>query len=173
MRLFIGLWLDDAAANELSTWAHEAQTLCGGRIMASQDMHLTVAFLGQADPDQRRALTKAVTTWPVRLQPFQLQRVGRFERARVVWAGPAENDPMVWLHELYDTLWARLGKMGWHPSDTPFTPHVSLLRSAGPCKLEVVQRAPVLCYPKRCVLVGSRPDGRRSNYQGLAQLPVL
>lgn len=173
MRLFIGLWPDNAAANELSAWAHDAQMLCGGRLMSPEDMHLTVAFLGQADPNQIDALIDAVTTWPVRLQPFALQRTGRFERARVVWAGPAESDPMAWLHELYDTLWIRLERLGWQRSDTPFTPHVSLLRSAGPCNLQELQRAPVLCHPQRCALVGSRPDGRRSNYQMLAQLPII
>lgn len=173
MRLFIGIWPDDAAVRALSAWTHDAQALCGGRIMQRQDMHLTVAFLGHVDADQRDALIHAVERWPVKLEPFQLERFGRFDRARIVWAGPSESDPMAWLRALYDTLWDRLADMGWHRSDVPFTPHVSLLRSAGPGDLTVLQREPVLCRPQRCVLVGSRPDGRSSNYQVLAHLPVI
>jgi len=173
MRLFIGLWPDDAAVHELSAWAHDAQALCGGRIMQPQDMHLTLAFLGHADADQQDALIRAVADWPVRLQPFHLERFGMFDRARIVWAGPGENNPVIWLHALYDTLWNRLKDMGWHRNYSTFTPHISLLRSAGSCDLTVLQREPVPCRPQRCALVGSRPDGRRSNYQVLAHLPVI
>lgn len=173
MRLFIGLWPDDAAVRELSAWAHDAQALCGGRIMQPQEMHLTVAFLGRADPDRQEALIRTVAGWPVSVQPFQVEHFGMFERARIVWAGPGESDPMTWLHALYDTLWVRLADMGWPRPDSAFTPHISLLRSAGRCDLTLLQRDPMMCRPQRCVLVGSRPDGRRSNYQVLAQLPLV
>lgn len=173
MRLFIGLWPDDTALTELSAWAHDAQARCGGRIMRAPDMHLTLSFLGQADGDQAEALAKAAVQWPVRMQPFQLTRFGMFERARVVWAGPAEHDPLPWLFSLYDTLWSKLEGMGWRRPDTVFRPHVSLLRSARHCDVTVLHRPPVLVRPQRCVLVASRPDGSSSNYQVLAQLPAL
>lgn len=172
MRLFIGLWLDDDAVAELSGWAHDAQALCGGRIMQPQDMHLTVAFLGQTDPEQTDALIKAVAHWPVQLQPLRLTRFGMFERARVVWAGPAEDDPASWLFLLYDTLWSKLVSMGWRRPESVFRPHVSLLRSAQPCDVTALHRPAVLAHPQRCVLVASQPGASRSDYQVLAQLPV-
>lgn len=170
MRLFIGLWFDDAAVSELSGWAHDAQAACGGRIMRPQDMHLTLAFLGSADPNQAEELANAVREWPVSMEPFLLERFGAFERARVVWAGPAENDSLPWLYTLYDTLWSRLDKMGWRRPESVFRPHVSLLRSARNCDVTALHREPVLVRPQRCVLVASRPDGSSSNYQVLAPL---
>lgn len=173
MRLFIGLWLDDAAVTELSAWAHDAQAVCGGRIMRAQDMHITLAFLGQAEPDQAEDLVSAVSQWPVQMQALRIERFGTFERARVVWAGLAENDPAPWLYTLYDTLWARLADMGWRRPDTVFRPHVSLLRSAKSCDVSVLHRTAVLARPQRCVLVASRPGGSSTNYQVLAQLPSV
>lgn len=172
MRLFIGLWPDDAAVRELSAWAHDAQALCGGRIMQPHDMHLTLAFLGQTDARQTQALVDAVTDWPVSVRPFRLERFGVFERARVVWAGPADNDPLTWLHALYDTLWDRLVTMGHERPDTVFRPHVSLLRRARSCDVSALHRDAVVVYPQRCVLVASRPGETGSHYQMLAQLPV-
>lgn len=173
MRLFIGLWFDDNAVEELSSWAHDAHALCGGRIMQPRDMHMTLAFLGHAEPDRAAALANAVTQWPVQVQPLQFVRFGMFERARVVWAGPAENDSLPWLHTLYDTLWVRLDDMGWRRPDTVFRPHVSLLRGARPCDTGVLQRDAVPAYPQQCFLVASRPDASGSNYRVLAQLPVI
>lgn len=170
MRLFIGLWFDDEAVAELSGWAHDAQAVCGGRIMRPHDMHLTLAFLGQTQPEQAGALAQAVRQWPVYTEPFRLARFGSFERARVVWAGPGHDDLLPWLYTLYDTLWARLDAMGWRRPESEFRPHVSLLRRARSCDVTALNREPVLVHPQRCVLVASRPDGSSSNYQVLAPL---
>lgn len=173
MRLFIGLWPDDAAANELSAWAHDLHVRCGGRMMRPEDLHLTLAFLGHTTPDQAGTLIDAVTEWSVPIQAFSLDCVGRFERARVVWAGCSDARSVTWLYTLYDTLWDRLVDMGWCRPDSTFVPHVSLLRSAGPCDLSRWHGRSILVRPQRCVLVASRPGEARSNYQVLASLPVL
>lgn len=173
MRLFIGLWPDDPAVRELTRWAHDAHAVCGGRMMHPQDMHLTLAFLGQATPEQANALARKVVHWPVHVEPFMLKRFGAFERARVVWAGPAENDRLPWLHALYDTLWCRLADMGWRRPDSIFRPHVSLLRRARSCDVSVLHRSAVPLDPQRCVLVASRPGESGSSYQVLAQLPII
>lgn len=173
MRLFMALWPNEAAANELSAWAHDAQALCGGRVMRPEDMHLTLAFLGTTAPEQAQALIREVEHWSVEVQPFDLVRFGVFRRARVVWAGPAANASIEWLQTLYDTLWHRLTNMGWHRPDSVFTPHVSLLRGAGLCDVDVLHREPVRVFAQRCVLVASRPGESGSDYQVLAQLPMI
>lgn len=173
MRLFIGLWFDDAGVSELTRWAHDAHAVCGGRIMQPQDLHLTLAFLGSADADRADALARAVRQWPVQMEPLRLVRFGAFERARVVWAGPAEDDPPTWLYTLYATLWARLDEMGWRRPEPVFRPHVSLLRSARSCDVTALRRDPIIVHPQRCVLVASRPQGSSTNYQVLAPLRYM
>lgn len=172
MRLFIGLWPDDAAVQELTTWAHDAHAVCGGRIMQPADLHLTLAFLGHTEPERAAGLAQAVATWPVKLAPLRLTRFGQFERARVVWAGPDDHDPLPWLQTLYATLWDRLVTMGWQPPETAFRPHISLLRRARSCDVSALHRPPITVYPQRCVLVASRPGEASSHYQILAQLPA-
>lgn len=171
MRLFIGLWPDEASVRQLTDWARDAHALCGGRIMKPEDLHMTLAFLGQADQSQADALCDAVSTWPVKLQPLVLARFGMFRKARVVWAGLDSDDSAPWLHSLCDTLWSKLEGLGWPRTEATFTPHISLLRGAQPGDVGALYRPPVLCQPVRCVLVASRPATGGSNYQVLAQLP--
>lgn len=172
MRLFIGLWLDDAATCSLASWAKEAQALCGGRIMRRADMHLTLAFLGDANESHVRVLVNEVGTWSGVVRPFILRHVGVFERARVVWAGPDPRDGLDWLYTLYNTVWYKLVTLGWQPPERMFRPHVSLLREAGVADLTRLKRPPVLCTPVRCVLVASRPKDDRTSYDVLASIPI-
>lgn len=172
MRLFIGLWPEPATAHVLQRWAQCARSQCGGRLMQPQDMHLTLAFLGPADPDQCTALIRQVKQWPVPVQPLLLERFGAFERARVVWAGPGPEAETGWLTALHDELWDRLQPLGWQRPQRPFRPHISLLRTAASTDISGLQAAPVLCRFTHCQLVASQPEPGRSRYRPLAQLPV-
>ena len=176
MRLFIALWPDDSAVAALQSWAQAVQTALGGRIMRPADMHLTLAFLGKATDAQAQALAATLADWPCAGRAFTLARVGVFERARVAWAGPAEEgraqDELAWLHRLHDNLWCRLEALGWQRDTRPFRPHISLLRGIRAGEKWSLRPAPVICHPVDCRLVASRPTHDASHYEVLARLPV-
>ena len=144
--------------------------------MRPADMHLTLAFLGKATDAQAQALMAALAGWSCPARALTLSRVGVFERARVAWAGPAEEgdaDELVWLHRLYDNLWCRLEALGWQRDARPFRPHVSLLRGIRASEKSTLRPAPVTCHPVDCRLVASRPAQDASHYEVLMRLPVL
>ncbi len=159
-RVFFALWPDDAAAQALSGWAHRAHAVCGGRVMRSDTLHLTLAFLGTVSPDRVADLAALLDEAALIGGTLRLDRYGRFHGPQIVWAGPSAPAP--WLDALHGWLWRALARRGFDRPDEPFRPHVSLLRRAGPGDpgaLPVPE--PLDWTPRRCVLAASapRPDG--------------
>lgn len=171
-RLFVGLWPDAHTVEALSIWAARAHTLCGGRIMRPDTLHLTLAFLGRVEAQRVAALCDAIPTWSICTGTLELGRFGRFKGPRIIWAGPSDRR-VGWLDALHDGLWGRLGAMGFAPPGEVFRPHVSLLRNAGlgdVSRLTVEQ--PIVWTPTRCVLVASTPAEAGSYYEVLGECGV-
>lgn len=171
-RLFVALWPGRAAARALAGRVRRARALCGGRPMRTDTLHLTLAFLGTVAGNRIPALSGMIREWAPRGGELVLDRIGRFEGPRIVWAGPAQPWP-AWLDTLHADLWARLGRLGFPATGDRFRPHVSLLRKAGPGDLSSLNEArPIVWRPRRCVLVASAPHETGSYYEALAECAV-
>jgi len=132
LRLFLALWPDEATAASLEDWTRALLPRCGGRAMRRDTLHLTLAFLGPTGAARARELAGALGAWRAESGSFAVVRAGRFNRLRLVWAGPHEHGPDAdRLARLHASLWDWLAPMGWRP-ELPFRPHVTLLRDAGP-----------------------------------------
>lgn len=173
-RLFFGLWPSLQTADELMLWVRDAHALCGGRIMTPDTLHLTLAFLGSVPDDVAADLAQHAVLWPAQVGSMRLQRYGRFDGPRIVWAGPGqyEGDYPGWLGDLYGQLWQRLEPYGFRPDHPVFRPHVSLLRRAGPGDLAALAQRTLSWVPAQCVLVASQPGNHASCYKVLARLPM-
>ena len=123
-RLFFALWPDAGSVERLRAMADALAPRLGGRAVPRDNIHLTLAFLGDLD-DERAALAASV---PIVAPAFTLalDRLGSFRRARVAWAGCARAPAA--LAELESGLSARLRELGFVLEDRAFTPHVTLLR---------------------------------------------
>ncbi|NLC34840.1 MAG: RNA 2',3'-cyclic phosphodiesterase [Alcaligenaceae bacterium] len=174
MRLFFAYWPSPSKAEAMAPWVQSAHALYGGRMMRTDTLHMTLAFLGQADEAATQHLVAACQEWTLPSGSMVLREPGRFLNAKVVWLGPAAAEPasLEWLYRANEQLWAQLAPLGWSPRETAFRPHVSLLRNAGPGPLEALQGPTVHWTPKRCVLVGSRPTQAGSRYTVLAEIPL-
>lgn len=172
MRLFFAYWPSEAKALEFVPWVQKAHALFGGRMMRTETLHMTLAFLGTVDPQAIAPLREACAQWRLPTGRMVLQRPGRFPKAKVVWLGPEDSADTAWLYLAYDTLWAYLKPLGWEPREAGFRPHVSLLRNADQGDLHALQGTAVEWIPGRCVLVGSQPDSAGSRYTVLAELAI-
>lgn len=126
LRLFVGLWPDEAVRDEIvahaQTWVWPRQA----RPTRRERLHLTLCFLGEL-PTQR--LPEVIERLPVAFEPFEL-RLAQPE----VWAGgvavlrPLEIPAA--LHGLQQRLqWAlRWHAAPWLPRRSSFAPHVTLAR---------------------------------------------
>jgi RNA 2',3'-cyclic 3'-phosphodiesterase len=117
MRLFFASWPPPAVAKALAQWAREAQRACGGRITREDTIHLTLAFLGEADPQAALAAGRAVRG---RATSLTVDIARYWNHNRIVWVGPANVPP-----ELAELARA-LGET------REFAGHVTLLRKARP-----------------------------------------
>lgn len=173
MRLFFAYWPSPETAARIEPWARRAHALYGGRMMRTETLHMTLAFLGPTEPDRVRALAHDCTGWRLPAGAMTLHEPGCFARARVVWLGPGARDPALeWLFQANERLWRYLAPYGWQRQEPVFRPHVSLLRNAKPGDLSQLRGTPVPWAPQRCILVGSQPQASGSRYTMLAEVPL-
>lgn len=139
-RLFFALWPDAATRATLARWQQMLHAACGGRVMDAQDLHLTLAFLG--DTAAEHHVKAAACAAHVCAAPFTLrfERTGCWTHNRIAWAGLATpSRPLEALaRQLRDALTAAVVAF-----DTKaFTPHVTLLRHAD-CTASPAQPTPL------------------------------
>lgn len=129
-RLFFALWPDPHTRTALADWQRAVHPLCGGRVMHRDDLHLTLAFLGDM-PLELLASIKAAGQ-RVRGVPFSLRvdELRYWKHNKIVWAGLSEV-PMA-LTALVDDLRAQLTAAGIRFDAKAFVPHITLLRNARP-----------------------------------------
>lgn len=127
-RLFFALWPDAGVRERLAAYARAAQARCGGRMMRPQNLHLTLAFLGDTDPARLEALRAAAAKVVPQRFELEVDRAEYWRHNRIVWAGAAAVP--VELARMTDELRAALDAAGFRYDGKPFVPHVTLLRDA-------------------------------------------
>jgi len=140
LRLFFALWPPADTARALAQWARVVQRGSGGRVTAEDTIHLTLAFLGEAE------LPKAVlAASKVKGRAFEMKvDVAKYwKHNRIVWAGP-DNMPSA-LKVLVETLHGALREDGFVLEDRAFAAHVTLIRKANPP--ESIPPLPAVAWP--------------------------
>lgn len=167
-RCFFALWPDEALADSLHETARAAQGGCGGRLMRRDNLHLTLAFLGELAVD-RVAAAMAAADGLAGTQGFDLplDRLGYWQHNRILWAGGVSPG----LTFLAETLAARLRAASFTLETRAFAAHVTLLRDA---RCEVVPTLPApLAWPVReFVLAESRPTSAGARYDVIGRWPL-
>lgn len=136
-RLFVGVRVSVATANAL---AHCAEQLARRARDANIDLkwvapanyHVTVKFLGWAQPEIVEALDDRLAAAVAGLAPFKLRtaRLGAFpslDKASVLWAGV--DEPSGALAELAARVEAATAGLGFAADPRPFHAHVTLGRT--------------------------------------------
>lgn len=160
-RVFFALWPPAAAAARLHAAALAAHRDCGGRAMRRENLHVTLAFLGNV-PAARVAAAEAVAD-AIAAPAFdvELDRLGWWKHNRILWAGCAA--PPSALAQLADLLGAGLRAAGFTLDERPFALHATLLRNAR-CAAPVPQLAPPVAWHTGDFVLAESvagPDGSR------------
>lgn len=154
------MWPDARTRERLAAVAADLP-LRGGRRVRPENLHLTLAFIGEVQAAQAACLEAAAAE--VRAAPFELviDRLGGFGRARVVWLGCRRRCEA--LLALVRGLNQALYKgCGYAPQARPFAAHLTVARRARhPPRPQAV--GPVSWPVNEFVLVESNlePDGVR------------
>jgi 2'-5' RNA ligase len=161
LRLFFALWPDATTRAALM----RLQTPIQGRLTSYENLHLTLAFLGQQPAALLPELKEMLDRLPRTSVLLKLDRVGYFTRKRIVWAGMHQAP-----EEIFALRNAVAKSLAAHEiaGDTQgeFRPHVTLARDAA--QPPDTAFTPVVWQANHLTLVKSvtSPEGPR--YQVLA-----
>ena len=121
MRLFFALWPPRETALALERWAQGLE----GRRTPADKIHLTLAFLGEAEAQKAIAAARRVQAAVFRLP---LEEARYWDHNRIVWAGPRQIPGE--LSRLAEMLQLELYKESFILERRPFAAHVTLVRKA-------------------------------------------
>lgn len=163
MRLFFALWPGDEVRARLVGWARTLHVACGGRQTRTENLHLTLVFLGNVDGGRVAEVARAAGEVAPRADVLLLDQPGYWKRNRIAWAG-ASVVPL----ELEDTvreLRSALARARVDFDPKPFATHVTLLREARePMAMPALE--PIAWALDGFALVRSS-DGRGGSYEVL------
>jgi 2'-5' RNA ligase len=158
MRLFYALWPDDEARTALSGLLQNVT----GRRTRTENLHITLAFLGEQEESSLPALNALLNDLPASDIKLVINRLGYFSRQRIAWAGMEEVPEE--LHALHKTLAERLDALGVvYDRRTDFRPHITLARNAAPPNETSIE--PITWHARHIGLVQSVMQPRGVNYQ--------
>ena len=132
MRLFIGVPFSPEVVVALDgVSANLKPLLTKGRLVHSDNLHLTLQFLGETPAEKVPAINAALTTVAAMTSGFRLtfdHQLGYFGRptmVRVVWLGICSN---LALAGLQSQIAAAMVGVGFFPGAGVYVPHVTLAR---------------------------------------------
>ena len=128
MRLFIAINFNSDTKSQLLALRDELRAHSSrGNFSLPENLHLTLAFLGECDA--RRSTAAKAAMGSVRFEPFSLtiECVGRFRRdgGDIFWAGVRENKALL---DLQRELTEKLVAASFSIDKRRYSPHVTLGR---------------------------------------------
>lgn len=169
MRCFVALWPDEAARARLAAVVREQQRrFPQARAMPAENLHLTLAFIGELDAARAAKLAAALDALPIESFAWTLDAVGAFERARVLWAAGPPCAPLADLAQRVRTL---LDTQRVPYDRKPFVAHVTLLRDLAPADARRAAAAiapPIVLRAGRPLLMQSVQQHGRQLYERVA-----
>lgn len=130
MRLFVAIEIPSGIRSATAAFIQEFRPVSPqAKWVRTENMHITLKFLGQTDPGRLPAVQAALATIrsnrPVTLEFRGLGFFPGEKRPRVLWIG-TQSSPN--LQTLAADLDQSLHKLGFPLEDRPFTPHLTLAR---------------------------------------------
>ncbi len=126
LRLFLALRLPPEVVDSLARW-QAAQLAGGGRIVPSEHLHATLAFLGSRPSDEIDAISRVLGDCASQTAPFSLE-VDRYRETRSVGMLVLRDDSGR-ATALAGDVQERLERLGvYRREERPWLPHVTVVR---------------------------------------------
>lgn len=166
MRLFVAVWPPAKTARALADWAREVARETGGKATAENQIHLTLAFLGEADPNKAFNAANRVRSAP---HALPIDEAHYWSHNKIVWVGP-KSMPAA-LGDLASQLQRALAEQSFVLEKRPFAAHITLLRKARPP--QSLPSLPAVEWPvNEFLLVQSSVSSKGSAYKPLERFAL-
>lgn len=186
MRLFVALIPPEEAVEHLDAFLDVRRSAAAYRWATREQLHLTLAFLGEVEPWRTDELEERLARAASRRTAFEATIAGggafpHAGRAKVIWAGLSTSETGgVELSRLATGARAAAVKSGIEVDGARFRPHVTLARLGVPqevsnwVRLLDAYRGPTWTAARVSLVqshLGQGPRGR-PRYEVLAELPL-
>lgn len=127
MRLFIAINFDEQTKQTIVSVQQQLQKLGKGNFTRRENLHLTLAFLGEVQPNRVDAIKQAMNSTKVPPLALIFDRVNFFKRNNrdLWWIGLAENRALL---AMQHDLRSNLLNEGFALESRRFSPHITLAR---------------------------------------------
>ena len=161
-RLFFALWPEATCRIELAAAQCVLQANIPARWIKPENLHLTLAFLGDVEVKARDGL--AAMAKKIQSQNFELllHRIEHWRKPQVICLTPTVNSTI--LEQLVAELTNELRKAGYSLEKRPFRAHLTLARKAAYLPKDICLGKPILWKCNAFVLVESTRDAIGSHY---------
>ena len=162
LRLFYALWPDD----DIRTQLLALQSQVSGRKVMPENLHMTLAFLGQQSRDLLPILHQVIDELPFNSMTLEIDRFGYFQKPQVAWAGPS-TAPQTLL-DFQRSLMEKLVQFNVPlKAAAGFKPHITLARDA---TAPVAADAPSIVWQvRRIALIASTSTPGGVSYVSLRE----
>ncbi len=132
-RIFFAIWPDNDAQKQLAGLAKQLrlESLCGGRKIKAENIHLTLVFVGKVYPDSLKALYDAGNRINQSSSPafdLVIDEIRYWKHNHIVYLAPGKVP-----HELVNLVGAlrdAISTAGFSLEQRAYAPHITLMRNA-------------------------------------------
>ena len=169
-RLFFALWPSESVRQQLERLCKPLWCNGGGRAVTPENLHVTLVFLGAVSAEQRACAERAADAIQLPRFSLLLDRVGYWQRPRVLWFSPSEQPEAV--VNLANALNAGARECGLTTDDRLYQTHLTFMRKVAkrPAELAV---EPLVWEVDSFVLVQSQTFSEGVQYMPLRSWPLL
>ena len=166
LRVFFALWPDAVAGERIAALARDVARRAGCRPLRPENIHLTIAFVGDITVDRLAALESIGAAAARESAPFvlPLDRLGAFRSTGIAWLG-TDAPPLELVH-LVDTLRQGLAADRFPVEQRSYRAHVTLARRCSSVAGAMI--VPVAWPVEPLTLMASELHPAGSRYRELA-----
>lgn len=127
MRLFIAINFDTEILKAIANVQHRLRQFGKGSFPRQENLHLTLAFLGEVGADRLAGVKSIMDKLTFRKFQLLFSHVGNFPRGDefIYWLGIDQSQALIQLH---DKLTKALADEGFRTDNRRFSPHITLAR---------------------------------------------
>lgn len=173
-RIFFAIWPDNDAQKQLAGLAKQLrlESLCGGRKIKTENIHLTLVFVGKVYPDSLKALYDAGDRIKQSGSPafdLVIDEIHYWKHNHIVYVAPGKVPQA--LVNLERALRNAISAAGFPLEQRTYAPHITLMRNAF-CPTLPELAEPIAWRVREWTLVKSEQTSNGSVYTPIRCWPL-
>lgn len=158
MRTFIAINFDEATVDSMVSVQDKLASCGRGNFTRRENLHLTLAFLGEISIDDVAVVKRAMNSIDVTDMELTFSRVGCFRGESELWWIGIDNNPA--LIQLQRSLVAAIDRAGISSDKKKFKPHITLARQMNIGKRDIHFKPFTARVDSISLMLSERIDGK-------------